>query len=203
LRVRVIDVLEWLDAGETPEQILATYPYLEREDISAALLFTAGRLDHASPGRDLLLGGSHLEASTKKQVDHGITLWAVLVTLGISLGNLYFSYRKDERDTSSQLFSCAANIKTVLQKSVWGSLPGDPRFVAALNDVEKELRSHLHLLSEEERERAIEAFETVSLLVEQPTRDGASKADFVVATERLCGIFSGEPVSEEPSRYQR
>ncbi len=46
LRVRVIDVLEWLAAGETPEQILATYPYLEREDISAALLYAARRLDH-------------------------------------------------------------------------------------------------------------------------------------------------------------
>jgi uncharacterized protein (DUF433 family) len=46
MRVRVIDVLEWLAAGETPEQILASYPYLEREDISAALLYAARRLDH-------------------------------------------------------------------------------------------------------------------------------------------------------------
>lgn len=46
MRVRVIDVLEWLAAGETPEQILAAYPYLEREDISAALLYAARRLDH-------------------------------------------------------------------------------------------------------------------------------------------------------------
>jgi uncharacterized protein (DUF433 family) len=46
LRVRVTDVLEWLAAGETIAQILAQYPYLEAEDISAALLYAARRLDH-------------------------------------------------------------------------------------------------------------------------------------------------------------
>lgn len=46
LRVRVTDVLEWLAAGETSAQILAQYPYLEAEDISAALLYAARRLDH-------------------------------------------------------------------------------------------------------------------------------------------------------------
>ena len=46
LRVRVTDVLELLAAGETPEEILAQYPYLEREDISAALLYAARRLNH-------------------------------------------------------------------------------------------------------------------------------------------------------------
>ena len=46
MRVRVIDVLELLAAGETPEQILTDFPYLEREDISAALAYAARRLDH-------------------------------------------------------------------------------------------------------------------------------------------------------------
>ena len=46
LRVRVTDVLEWLAAGETSAGILAQYPYLEAEDISAALLYAARRLDH-------------------------------------------------------------------------------------------------------------------------------------------------------------
>lgn len=46
MRVRVIDILELLAAGETPEQILADYPYLEREDITAALQYAARRLDH-------------------------------------------------------------------------------------------------------------------------------------------------------------
>jgi uncharacterized protein (DUF433 family) len=46
VRVRVVDVLELLAAGETPEQILADYPYLEREDIAAALHDAARRLDH-------------------------------------------------------------------------------------------------------------------------------------------------------------
>lgn len=46
MRVRVIDVLQLLAAGETPEQILADFPYLEREDISASLEYAARRLDH-------------------------------------------------------------------------------------------------------------------------------------------------------------
>jgi uncharacterized protein (DUF433 family) len=46
LRVRVVDVLELLAAGETPEQILADYPYLEREDITAAI-FAAARAARA------------------------------------------------------------------------------------------------------------------------------------------------------------
>jgi uncharacterized protein (DUF433 family) len=46
LRVRVIDVLELLAAGETPEEILAEYPYLEPDDIPASLLYAARQLDH-------------------------------------------------------------------------------------------------------------------------------------------------------------
>ena len=46
MRMRVIDVLQLLAVGETPEQILADFPYLEREDISAALEYAARRLDH-------------------------------------------------------------------------------------------------------------------------------------------------------------
>ncbi len=46
MRIRVIDVLELLAAGETPDQILAEFPYLEREDIAAALRYAARRLDH-------------------------------------------------------------------------------------------------------------------------------------------------------------
>lgn len=46
LRIRVIDVLQLLAAGETAEQILGDYPYLEPKDIPAALLYAAHRLDH-------------------------------------------------------------------------------------------------------------------------------------------------------------
>jgi uncharacterized protein (DUF433 family) len=46
MRIRVIDVLELLAAGETPEQILAEYPYLEPDDIRASLLYAARQLDH-------------------------------------------------------------------------------------------------------------------------------------------------------------
>lgn len=46
LRIRVTDVLELMAAGETPAEILAEYPYLEADDISACLLYAARRLDH-------------------------------------------------------------------------------------------------------------------------------------------------------------
>lgn len=46
MRIRVIDVLELLAAGETPEEILNEYPYLEADDIAASLLYAARQLDH-------------------------------------------------------------------------------------------------------------------------------------------------------------
>ena len=46
LRIRVIDILNLLGAGETQEQILAAHPYLEAEDIAAALQYAARRFDH-------------------------------------------------------------------------------------------------------------------------------------------------------------
>jgi uncharacterized protein (DUF433 family) len=46
MRIRVIDILELLAAGETQQQILTDYPYLEPEDITAALQYAARRLDH-------------------------------------------------------------------------------------------------------------------------------------------------------------
>lgn len=45
-RVRVKDILDLLAAGASQEEILEDYPYLEREDISAALTFAARYLDH-------------------------------------------------------------------------------------------------------------------------------------------------------------
>jgi uncharacterized protein (DUF433 family) len=46
MRIRVIDILDLLAAGRSIEQILADYPDLERDDISAALLYARRRLDH-------------------------------------------------------------------------------------------------------------------------------------------------------------
>ena len=43
LRITVYDILEYLAAGMTPDQILADFPDLEAEDISAVLAFTADR----------------------------------------------------------------------------------------------------------------------------------------------------------------
>ena len=41
LRIRVSDVLELLAAGASHEEILRDYPYLEKEDILAALEYAA------------------------------------------------------------------------------------------------------------------------------------------------------------------
>ncbi|PLR22201.1 hypothetical protein SGCZBJ_19145 [Caulobacter zeae] len=39
LRVRVQDVLEMLAAGITPDDVLREYPYLEADDVRAALAY--------------------------------------------------------------------------------------------------------------------------------------------------------------------
>ena len=46
MRFRVIDVLQLLAAGETREEILADYPYIEPDDIAASLIYAARQLDH-------------------------------------------------------------------------------------------------------------------------------------------------------------
>ncbi|HEX9583325.1 MAG TPA: DUF433 domain-containing protein [Gammaproteobacteria bacterium] len=46
LRIRVKDVLEMLAAGAAREEILDDYPYLEAEDIEAALKYAAAQTDH-------------------------------------------------------------------------------------------------------------------------------------------------------------
>ncbi len=46
LRIRVKDVLDLLASGATRDEILEDYPYLEPEDITAALQFAARQSDH-------------------------------------------------------------------------------------------------------------------------------------------------------------
>jgi uncharacterized protein (DUF433 family) len=46
MRIRVRDVLDQLATGASQETILADYPYLEAEDISACLAFAAEQVDH-------------------------------------------------------------------------------------------------------------------------------------------------------------
>ena len=46
LRIRVKDILDMLAAGEGKEEILRDYPYLEEEDIKAALSYAAAQADH-------------------------------------------------------------------------------------------------------------------------------------------------------------
>lgn len=43
LRITVSDILEYLAAGMTEDEILAEFPDLERDDIRAALAFAADR----------------------------------------------------------------------------------------------------------------------------------------------------------------
>ena len=45
-RIRVSDILEMLASGASREEILEDYPYLEAEDIAAALSFAARQTDH-------------------------------------------------------------------------------------------------------------------------------------------------------------
>jgi len=46
LRMRVKDILDLLAAGASREEILEDYPYLETEDITAALQYAATQMDH-------------------------------------------------------------------------------------------------------------------------------------------------------------
>ena len=45
-RVRVKDILDLLSAGASADEILEDYPYLESDDIPAAMAFAARYLDH-------------------------------------------------------------------------------------------------------------------------------------------------------------
>jgi uncharacterized protein (DUF433 family) len=45
-RMRVTDVLQLLSAGASFEEILEDYPFLEREDILAAIEYAARQTDH-------------------------------------------------------------------------------------------------------------------------------------------------------------
>jgi uncharacterized protein (DUF433 family) len=46
LRIRVKDILDLLAAGTREPEILKDYPYLEPEDIRAALEFASSQSDH-------------------------------------------------------------------------------------------------------------------------------------------------------------
>ncbi len=46
MRFKVADVLGYLSSGMSAEEILADFPYLEKEDISAVLLYASKKLDH-------------------------------------------------------------------------------------------------------------------------------------------------------------
>jgi len=46
LRIRVSDILDLRAAGASYEEILVDYPFLEREDILAAIEYAARQADH-------------------------------------------------------------------------------------------------------------------------------------------------------------
>ena len=46
MRIRVVDVLDLFAAGLSAEQILKEMPDLEMDDLKAALLYAARRVDH-------------------------------------------------------------------------------------------------------------------------------------------------------------
>jgi uncharacterized protein (DUF433 family) len=46
MRIRVVDVLDLMANGLSPEQVLGELPDLDQEDIAACLRFASNRLDH-------------------------------------------------------------------------------------------------------------------------------------------------------------
>jgi uncharacterized protein (DUF433 family) len=46
LRITVYDILEYLASDMTRDEILRDFPYLEQEDITAALMYAADREKH-------------------------------------------------------------------------------------------------------------------------------------------------------------
>jgi len=46
MRIRVTDILEMLASGMSHADILADYPYLEADDITAALAYAAREIGH-------------------------------------------------------------------------------------------------------------------------------------------------------------
>lgn len=46
LRIRVKDILDLLAAGVSRDEVLVDFPYLEAEDITAALEYAARQFDH-------------------------------------------------------------------------------------------------------------------------------------------------------------
>lgn len=46
MRIRVSDVLDLLAAGASRDEIIADYPYLETDDITAVLHYAARQSDH-------------------------------------------------------------------------------------------------------------------------------------------------------------
>jgi len=47
MRIRVQDILDMLAGGTSEEEILRDYPYLERDDIRAAMAYAAAYLNHS------------------------------------------------------------------------------------------------------------------------------------------------------------
>jgi uncharacterized protein (DUF433 family) len=47
MRIRVQDILDMLAAGTSEDDILRDYPYLERDDIRAAVAYAAAYLNHS------------------------------------------------------------------------------------------------------------------------------------------------------------
>lgn len=47
MRFKVADVLGYLGAGMTAEEILSDFPFLEPDDIKASLFYAAERIDHS------------------------------------------------------------------------------------------------------------------------------------------------------------
>jgi uncharacterized protein (DUF433 family) len=67
MRIRVSDVLALLAAGQSQEEVLETYPYLEADDLTACLLH-AIREENADPDRSQIM--QRLRMTPKQRLAH-------------------------------------------------------------------------------------------------------------------------------------
>jgi len=74
MRIRVSDVLALLAAGQSQEEILETYPYLEADDITACLQY-AIREDSAEPDHSQII--QRLSWTPKQRLDHLVEMVAI------------------------------------------------------------------------------------------------------------------------------
>lgn len=76
-RIRVRDVLQLLASGASFEEVLADYPFLEREDLYASLEYAGHQSGHSSTAEDNLSILSRLMATTESPKEKLVFKYAI------------------------------------------------------------------------------------------------------------------------------